>query len=61
MAKKSAKKKILKTTTKIKEKKENEDWAIEITQNRSDVKSFLEKFKAELAGRPKNTRKECRD
>lgn len=35
------------------ENKKMEDWAIEITQTRSDIKSFLEKFKADVARKSK--------
>ncbi len=53
MAKRLSKKK---TTRKVKEKKENEDWALEITQTQSDVKSFLEKFKTDVARKTKEYR-----
>lgn len=49
MAKRPAKKK---TTKEVQGKKE-EDWAVEITQTRSDIKSFLEKFQADVARKKK--------
>mgnify|MGYP001589177007 CR=1 FL=1 len=42
-----------KTTSKEGKKKKKEDLVIEISQTRSEVKSFLEKFKAEVAKKKK--------
>lgn len=48
-----AKRPVKKKNTKETERKKEEDWAMEIIQTRSDIKSFLEKFKAEVAGKTK--------
>ncbi len=50
MAKRKLSKKI---TRKEVKGNDEESWAVEITQSQSDVKSFLEKFKADVARKTK--------